>query len=1598
MSGKHINLGALTFGLDIGIASVGWAVLGENRIIDLGVRAFDAAEDKDGKPNNQTRRGARVSRNRFHMRTWRLKRLARLFRDVGLLSKDEIKQLFSATRQKNQPLLASPWSLRAEGLTRKLTPQEWAQVIYYMVKHRGFKFFSKTEDPRSSDTDDEATSSDKTSEQKEREGLRDGLEYTAKLLKKYPQFKTIGDAAYHIANAQQTNDGSYRDKNGNRLEAKDCVEFQESFRNKGKSYRHAFHRDDLLDELTKLFEVQQQFGNTHTDLVLRGDIDRLREVQISSETRSVGATFQDQVFALLELQHPPIYTIQMDALIGDCELESEERNGRGKSERRAAKNTFSNERATWLQTINNLRIKRDGKENSLTPDERAVLINLPYNTTAKVTFKQARDALRTNLGFPAHWREASFTKVTYRNKRKDDGSWINVVAADGSNISLGKYGQDDVRKKANKKLKERLEAGSMTFAELRQLFEINESESFEYQRKEAEIIPVSLEATYTIPDSEKVFVKLLPAKSKKSLTLKGRAMKAFVDLSGKNPNATLADLRLAIEQADRLEAGWQFEYNRKDSTPIKLEDEATTQVPIEYEDAQKAEEETLIELKGWHAFKRSLETVCPDWWTSLQVAYLDPQSDAGQTVAKQLDTIAELLTKAQTDADIEKGLTTLALTTNQIQALEQVRFKQYRNLSLMALRKILPHLETGNNYTEACKIAGYESFTHKRTKHLPPLETYLYERTRHGKKTKYTELRYKDLTNPVVARAFNQARLVLNALIDRYDQSPAYVHVELARDIAKPLKGHWNAQGKYIEGRLDIDKKQIENRNKRESTRKNFIETYGINEPSSTQMLKERLYHEQGCHCVYSLKELNLDQVVDDQNYAQIDHIWPRSRTFDNSMENLVLVHAHANQDKGNRIPYDFIMQKYGEEHWRRVMAHVQGCKGMSCNKQNRLLTKELDADEFSARNLVDTRYATRLFARMVRDHLLFDGQLEDSVQDIESSESGKVRLDKFHKTRVRTPQGGLTAFLRRSWLGDIKDRTAGDKHHALDACIVAACTPKIINEVNGYFANEERIPNRFKKNTDGTYTDKGEGSGEIISKQEARARGLFLPPPWEGFRKEFLEKYESVFVSRAIRKKRNVELHDANPLAFRKLSVPLIDLCEEILTSPSMPVEFRIKHQKTLDDLAKKLSGHNGDAKAAFSQPHELNGHKVNIQRIRAISLPIVGLPEQYLATRLKSPTKKQKQSALVEDNRHIHQRIALSNLTLEMLDDTRLGSAYLNRNKKVIDALIAQLKHYDGDSRKAFSDGFALNGGDGKVIRSIRLPLWTDEVSAQVHKTVPLTSLSLDKLDSEKLGATYYHRNRRMIEVLKAQLTKYGDDAEKAFPESLFHPFGTDHPCIKSIRLPAPRSSGIYVRGGGANLGDALYTEMYKHEDSYWFRARYKVPQENAFGLPVMPKGAQHICNFMKNELVRIKHPNLACCYRETDRFVDSLGNTQINVTAIFDNGIFEGYWNYFEPSNDRPVVQLHDSSAFFLLEDGKSLDKDSLTLIAKPKGKKKQKGQEELEYFEFSENAQETPPLKFSLVTDIKRKVGDAALIEKIKVGVLGISQESTNNDMA
>ncbi len=102
-------------GLDIGIASVGWAVITPSRIVNLGVRAFDKAEtDKEGESLNLKRRSARLMRHRLFNRQWRLTKLARFLKKEGLFNQVNFF--------KNQPTFKeSSWQLRVAGLNRLLS-------------------------------------------------------------------------------------------------------------------------------------------------------------------------------------------------------------------------------------------------------------------------------------------------------------------------------------------------------------------------------------------------------------------------------------------------------------------------------------------------------------------------------------------------------------------------------------------------------------------------------------------------------------------------------------------------------------------------------------------------------------------------------------------------------------------------------------------------------------------------------------------------------------------------------------------------------------------------------------------------------------------------------------------------------------------------------------------------------------------------------------------------------------------------------------------------------------------------------------------------------------------------------------------------------------------------------------------------------------------------------------------------------------------------------------------------------------------------------------------------------------------------------------
>ncbi len=465
----------------------------------------------------------------------------------------------------------------------------------------------------------------------------------------------------------------------------------------------------------------------------------------------------------------------------------------------------------------------------------------------------------------------------------------------------------------------------------------------------------------------------------------------------------------------------------------------------------------LIEIKGWHELRKALNRA------GLESTW---QRISQQTAL--LDQIATHLTILKTDDELKVGLASSGLNEAEITALLSVSFTDFVSLSLKALGAIVPLMETGQRYDEACTALNYRPPTPEtRSRTLPPLFRIETRTIRNKKKV----VRIPFVPNPVVARSLNQARSVMNELIRRHG-SPVAVHIELARDLSKPLRE-----------RQEIKKGQENFQKERADAVAHFKGNFDGRDPRPKEqdLLKYRLYREQEGQCAYSQQMIDLGRLLEG-GYVEIDHILPRSRSFDDSQNNKVLVLAAQNRNKGRQTPFEYMDGASESVQWRNFEAWVRGHKNLRKPKRDRLLRKNFDereAREFAERNLNDTRYATRYFAQFVRENLQF------------AEGAGEVP--------VLTPSGSFISFLRARW-GLMKDREQSDLHHALDACVIAAASPALIKRVSDFHRRDE-----LAHLSDGTFVDNA--TGEILSAEQAAELGARFPKPWEWFREEVLAR-----------------------------------------------------------------------------------------------------------------------------------------------------------------------------------------------------------------------------------------------------------------------------------------------------------------------------------------------------------------------------------------------------------------------------------------------------------------------------------------------------------
>ena len=443
-----------------------------------------------------------------------------------------------------------------------------------------------------------------------------------------------------------------------------------------------------------------------------------------------------------------------------------------------------------------------------------------------------------------------------------------------------------------------------------------------------------------------------------------------------------------------------------------------------------AEASTLMEMKAYHAISRALE----------KEGLKDKKSPLNLSSELQ-DEIGMAFSLFKTDEDITGRLKDRVQPEILEALLKHINFDKFVQISLKALRRIVPLMEQGKRYNEACAEIYGDHYGKKNAEekiYLPPIPA-------------------DEIRNPVVLRALSQARKVINGVVRRYG-SPARIHIETAREVGKSFKD-----------RKEIEKRQEENRKDREKATAKFREYFPnfVGEPKSKDILKLRLYEQQHGKCLYSGKEIDLGR-LNEKGYVEIDHALPFSRTWDDSFNNKVLVLGSENQNKGNQTPYEYFNGKGNSREWQEFKARVETSRFPRSKKQ-RILLQKFDEDGFKERNLNDTRYVNRFLCQFVADHMRLTGK---------------------GKRRVFASNGQITNLLRGFW-GLRKVRAENDRHHALDAVVVACSTVAMQQKITRFVRYKEM--NAF----DGKTIDKE--TGEVLHQK------AHFPQPWEFFAQEVM-------------------------------------------------------------------------------------------------------------------------------------------------------------------------------------------------------------------------------------------------------------------------------------------------------------------------------------------------------------------------------------------------------------------------------------------------------------------------------------------------------------
>lgn len=514
----------------------------------------------------------------------------------------------------------------------------------------------------------------------------------------------------------------------------------------------------------------------------------------------------------------------------------------------------------------------------------------------------------------------------------------------------------------------------------------------------------------------------------------------------------------------------------------------------------------------------------------------------------------------------------------QAESLSKIDFSKtgYGSISAKAYRKIIPQLMQGHTYDKACFYAGYN--------HSNSITTA--ENLSRELADKLDLYAKNTLRNPVVEKIINQIINLVNTIIDEKsglvsrkdrDNDKFEIRVELGRELKQNAEQRNNTFSRN--NKRDTEHKAIAERLKRE---------LGFTSVSRRDIEKVKLFDEFGGVSPYEPNHPVQLRELFNGDY-EVEHIIPKSRLFDDSFANKTIARVALNKQKDNLTAFDFI-HSLGEQKFHDytefVKKHHFKKEGISRTKLNYLLMPgDKIPDDFINRQMRETAYIAREVKGLLQEISYRVYSTSGSVTDYLRENWGINRVlqhlnfEKYKKAgltiskTIQKPDGSIheTEEIKK----DIWSKRDDQRHHAIDALVVALTTQGMIQKLN-----------RLNQNH--------------ANQRELKESGYKFPEPWKGFVKDVMNATEQILVSykagkKVFTKNKNrifsnnkliKETEELTPRGFlhKETVYGQIKRFEKLALTPKFNRWDSIVHPSIRTELEQRLAANNNDPKKAFA------------------------------------------------------------------------------------------------------------------------------------------------------------------------------------------------------------------------------------------------------------------------------------------------------------------------------------------------------------------------------------------------------------------------------